>query len=322
MKEVVQSNCQEEMPSRPRLGISRGVYFLANDSILDLALAFLNSLRISNPSIPLCLIPFASDIDRLKELSDLYNFIIYENHENIRRCDEIACKIFGRQCGQFRKLCAFDGPFDEFLYIDCDTVLISDPYFAFQHLSNYDFIFSHSDTSGLRRWVWKDSIFSTDLLNARQIAFSANTGFFCSRKQEINLHSVEKNIDKSMELVPHMELLCAEQPYLNYLVITSGKRYTSLLRLSESYKHYTPPLEKWAGGNVFRRDSVSHKSKNIFLYHWAGCWSADHNDRRLYSLLAKFGLRSRTPQVKLFMPRKNLWKRYRHMKYDGALRFE
>jgi hypothetical protein len=43
----------------------RGVYFLANDGILDMAIAFLNSFPTYNPSIALCLIPNADDVAQL-----------------------------------------------------------------------------------------------------------------------------------------------------------------------------------------------------------------------------------------------------------------
>ena len=46
----------------------RGVYFLANDGILDMAIAFLNSFRTYNPSTALCLIPYADDVEQLTSL--------------------------------------------------------------------------------------------------------------------------------------------------------------------------------------------------------------------------------------------------------------
>jgi len=297
----------------------RGIYFLANNRIFDLAIAFLNSLRVHNPTIPLCLIPFDDDIRLLTEVSARYNFTIYDDDDIISRCDKIGQAICGRQCGQFRKLCAFAGPFDEFIYIDCDTILMGDPYFAYQFLEQNDFIFSHSNTLGLRRWVWKDSIFATKALTEPQIAFSANTGFFCSRRDALGVSNLEENLKSAVELASHMELMCAEQPYLNYVIVTSGKRYTSLLEMSKDYKEWLVPLERWAGRAMFslHKDSVDHKSKNIFLYHWAGCWAASEFDKKVYNFIMRIGFKPRAPLLRIFMPRKHLWMKYRYMKYSG-----
>jgi len=35
---------------------SRGVYFIANDAVIDIAIAFLNSFRRHNAAMPLCMI--------------------------------------------------------------------------------------------------------------------------------------------------------------------------------------------------------------------------------------------------------------------------
>src|SRR6185437_3410251 len=73
---------------------TRGVYFLANDSVLDIVIAFLNSFRIHNPTIPLCLIPFAEDVEKISRLADVYGFSIYNDLRCIRRCDKIADVLF------------------------------------------------------------------------------------------------------------------------------------------------------------------------------------------------------------------------------------
>ena len=149
--------------------------------------------------------------------------------------------------GQFRKFCAFEGPFDEFIYIDCDTVVLKDVYFTFQFLDRYAFVFSHSDLPQLRQWVWKDSIFAAQVLTEEQIVFAANTGFFASKAGHLSIREAETKLAEGLILVEHMELLCAEQPYLNYLIVTSGKPFTSLLRLQQSAPWCNMSLELWAG---------------------------------------------------------------------------
>jgi len=47
-----------------------GVYFLANDCVLDLTVTFLDSFRKHNPVTTLCLVPFAADNHQLKALAE------------------------------------------------------------------------------------------------------------------------------------------------------------------------------------------------------------------------------------------------------------
>jgi len=292
----------------------RGVYFLASDTTLDITLAFLNSFREHNPEIPLCLIPFGDQTDVLRKLAAKYDFLVFDKEADLRRCDGLSREFFSVVRGHFRKICAFEGYFDEFIYIDCDTIVLQDVSFVFEFLRDYDFVFSHSNLELLRRWVWKDSIFEAGSLTRNQIAFSANTGFFCSRYRAISLDNAEQDLEQAVKLSAHMELYCVEQPYLNYLVVSSGKRYTSLLELSSMPGNESIPLEKWAGGGFFSRmkDSVKHKSTNFFLYHWAGCWMATDLDKIVYRLLGLFWL-IRSPTVKIFLPRRRLWRKYRYL---------
>jgi hypothetical protein len=295
----------------------RGVYFLANDAILDVTIAFLNSFRLANPTIPLCLIPFDGSTAKIEALSELYSFLVFDDSSQLELCDRISRAFFPQNRGHFRKLAAFEGPFDEFLYIDCDTVVVKDISFVFQFLRYFDFIFSHSDTPGLIRWVWKRSILGGHLLSARQTNFSANTGFFCSKRGVLNLEALEQDLPSAERFKPHMELGCMEQPYLNYAVVTSGKRFTSLLKLKQASGQWDLPLEKWAGPGLFKwqKDSVCHDGRNFMLYHWAGSWAAGPFDKAIYAVARAVGLEVRSPSVRLFMSRKRLWNKYRYYPY-------
>jgi hypothetical protein len=64
---------------------NKGVFFLANDGIYDLVVAFLNSFRIHNPTLPLCLIPYRNDIQRISKLAAKYNFAIFDDQSLLAR---------------------------------------------------------------------------------------------------------------------------------------------------------------------------------------------------------------------------------------------
>jgi len=109
----------------------RGAYFLANDQVLTLVIAFLNSFRKHNPNISLCLIPFDSNINELKKIQTEYNFSIYSDEEILKWCDQTSLYLRGEILGKLRKLAVLLGEFDEFVYFDIDTVVLDNIDFSF-----------------------------------------------------------------------------------------------------------------------------------------------------------------------------------------------
>ena len=258
--------------------MNRGVYFLANDRVYENALTFLNSFRTYNPTIPLCLIPYADDSARVRDLADRHDFTIWQDTETLRRCDGVGRAFMPydvNRHGMFRKLAAWSGDFDEFIYIDCDTVVLHSVDYAFDFLDRHAFITGNSNYPTTRKWVWHDSIHQTGALTTQQIDYAANTGFIASRKSLIDLDQViTTQLPGALALAPHMELLCGEQPLLNYLMVTSGLSYTSLSVLANDPANARLPVEQWGGmdigtvqgGELVRPDDWPP----VLMVHWAG----------------------------------------------------
>jgi len=300
--------------------MKRGVYFLANDYVFELAVAFLNSFRRYNPEIPLCLIPFNSNSERVASLQERYGFSVYEKREVLSYCDEISLKFHRGAVGQYRKLAAWEGDFDEFIYIDVDTIVLGNVAFVFKFLAEYDFVTSHSNIPHILKFVWKPSIFSEGKLSEYQINFAANTGFIAAQKRAALFKDAVGKLDQALEHSSHMELECYEQSFLNYLIVTSERKYTSLFVLYLTGKHNEILLEQWAGrklkgtkiedGRILSQGAPSP----ILLLHWAGKWKPSSFDRALFSLSRRLGRRKREqPSVRIFMPYKKLWRYYRFM---------
>lgn len=301
---------------------TRGVYFLASDGTLELAHAFLNSFRRFNPEIPLCLVPFDAHFSEIAKLREKFNFSILASEELFESCDEISRRFHGYVLGTYRKLCLWEGIFDEFIYIDVDTVILSNLDFVFAILDEYDFVTSHSNMPENQSMVWKPSINGTGKLAREQIDFAANTGFISSKKGTLSLGEIEGKTEESLQLAEHMELFCMEQPFLNYLIVTSGKKYTSLFVLDyrSKAKHSGIKHELWVGtegwevdgGRIFK---PGKKHKGRLLVHWAGLWRPKRIEELLYRALIKMRLmrRERKPQVGVFIPYRKLWKYYRHL---------
>lgn len=255
--------------------LKRGVYFLANDVILDLAIAFLNSFRTFNPSISLCLIPFSHDIEQLGRLASRYDFSVWSDLTVLRRCDDISKAFHGSTVGQYRKLAAWEGQYDQFVYIDSDTVVLESIDFAFGYLSRFDFVTSHSNDPHIRKWVWKDSIYGTEALTQAQISFATNTGFITSQRGCLTVDEAFDRLPEAVKLADHMELLCTEQPFLNYLMVTSGRSYNSLAEIARRTGLLNIPAERWAGeSTLVVRDGrvVWPDVPPTLLVHWAGEW--------------------------------------------------
>lgn len=296
-----------------------GVYFLADDGVFDLVVAFLNSFRKHNPEISLCLIPFSRQMQRIESLRERYRFSIYSNNEVLSHCDQVSTHFHLEVLGHYRKLACWEGPFEEFVYIDVDTVVLANVNFVFRFLDEYDFVTSHSNLPEIMHWVWNPSIFSTERLSHEQIAFAANTGFVASKRSALTLNLVDSKLASAIELAPHMSLSCKEQPFLNYLIVTSGKRYTSLLVLAGSKASRGIMLEHWAGAQgpvaIDGRMMVNDKPAPILLVHWAGEWEPRLSDRFVLFMLHLFRVRRRgnVEGVRLFMPYKKLWEYYRFL---------
>ncbi len=257
-----------------------GVYFLANDAVLDQTIAFLNSFRRYNPTGNLCLIPFDDAISNVSSLRHRYGFSMWPDDDVLRQCDSISQLFHGRRLGHYRKLAVWTGPFDRFIYIDCDTVVLGGFDRIFGVLDRFDVVMAVSDAPDSRHWVWKDSIDAAGALDRRQLAFAANGGFFVSRHGFLTLDTMSQRMPAALALAPHMELSCYDQPLLNYMIVTSGGRYTSLRVLAGAGDRADIPVERWAGepGMVVRDGRVvDPDSPPALVMHWAGRW--DHCQR-------------------------------------------
>jgi hypothetical protein len=274
--------------------LPHGVYFLANDRVFDQVVAFLNSFREQNPTIDLCLIPFADDTSRVEALAPRYGFSVWTDAEVLSRCDAVSERFHGEVVGHYRKLAAWEGKYDRFVYIDCDTVVLHPVDFAFDYLDQYDFLASHSDISTIRKFVWRDSVYGTGALTREQIRFAANTGFLASRADALDLDQVEARLDGALALADHMELMCCEQPLLNYLIVTSGRPYTSLSSIAVKTGDWGIPQERWAGLAVDPVPNSRVPKSPTLMVHWAGEWEKSR--------------REGTP-----IPHRELWEHYRSM---------
>lgn len=290
--------------------VNRGVYFLANDHVYNLAVAFLNSFRAHNPTLSLCMIPFDGKSEKVRALQPHYDFAVLDDRDIMQRCDWLGTYLQSRTYGCYRKFALWHGPFDEFIYIDLDTVILRDIGFVFSLLLERDFIMANGGV----KWVWKDSIRDTQALTEKQIGFGGNAGFIASRKSALSLDVVEAKLGEVAPLLPHMaDLPCKEQSLLNYLFVKSGRAHALLSQLAERYPE---ACEFWAGskGGIVRGGEFTRPDgRKPFMMHWSGEWQPRELEAKIRWKLRRIGIGC--SEIRLRMPYRSLWTHYRYLRH-------
>ena len=179
-----------------------GICTLANDVIYDQLVALLNSIEaVAGKEMPVCVYPYDDRIDRIAaEIARRPNVTLYDDRESIERWEAFAGRVWethptARQrwqlrddepyhrVGMHRRFCAFDGPFDRFIYMDGDTLLMDSVTPIFASLDRHDCVvydFQHKDITH----VYEESssqleaVFSPERLQSE--IFCA--GFYGSKK--------------------------------------------------------------------------------------------------------------------------------------------
>jgi hypothetical protein len=144
-----------------------GICTLANDRIYDQLIALLNSIEVNGgKALPVCVYPYDDNTERIKaEIAQRPNVELFDDREVIDLWDNFAKSAWEphptakerwlkagskgyHRFGTHRRYCAFDGPFDRFIYMDGDTLLMSPLDRVFAQLDNYDCVvydFQHKD---------------------------------------------------------------------------------------------------------------------------------------------------------------------------------
>lgn len=229
---------------------SRGYYFLADDKMYDYVITFLNSFKKFNPDAKLSLVPFNSRISKIKQLQKHYGFDIYQDDEKLKFFDHISHEFHHKTIGHYRKLACWFGSFDEFIYLDIDTIIQRNLNDLFDYLANYDYVTATSNHLSIRRWVWKNSVDDLSAvhgLSRKQIDYGANTGFIISHKSILSVELIKQLLIESKSAKEYMFLGCLEQPFLNYVITKSSHKYTSLFEQRTLTDDHLIPLERFAG---------------------------------------------------------------------------
>ncbi|MEL6325419.1 MAG: Npun_R2821/Npun_R2822 family protein [Cyanobacteria bacterium J06626_23] len=226
-----------------------GIYTLGNDVVLDQILALLNSIEATvGPDMPVCICPYDDQVDALRAaISSRPQVSLFDDIATIQKWDTYAKAIWDvhptahqrwqaagsqgyHRLGTHRRFCGFDGPFEAFIYMDADTLLLDQVSDVFQQLETHDWVvydFQHKDPSHV--YDVQSSrlyqVFSPQQLQTQIFC----SGFYATRRQIFSDTQLA-------ELLFHLqngdaEILYSQAPdqtILNYMVMKSDLRFTNL----------------------------------------------------------------------------------------------
>lgn len=171
---------------------SHGIYTLDNDVVYDQLVALLNSIEVNvSPEIPVCIIPFDERLERVKqEVDSRPNVTLFDNGDAIQRCEDFAQQVWlahpdakrkvstrkASGISHQRKLAAFEGSFEKFIFYDADSLAMKRLDDAFEKLETYDFVFD--------AWEHRKS----EEVAALNIPLIKQTGLYEEEQIRANIH--------------------------------------------------------------------------------------------------------------------------------------
>jgi hypothetical protein len=260
--------------NKPREAVE-GAYLLANDVVLDWALAFLESFRESNPSLPLIVIPFDERISHLRTYRGHYDFTFLD--ADLEKYDRIGAAFYGKiqnTTRLYRKFSVVEGPFQRFALFDADIVWLRDlePFFAYLRAGLADAVIFHREGPYNFRGPHMH-----DFVAACSPGFAEgyNIGFVAGRRDLFSLELLRGLAARGRHLGRH--LIQCDQALMNLCLALSGARVATA---DDVDPHLVPQDGKALGWrfeapNTYRCANGPHAGKVAGFLHWVGVKQPD-----------------------------------------------
>ena len=271
--------------------MTKGICTLANDYVYDQVVALINSIEVhAGKDMPVCIYPYDDRLDRLRALAtERPQVHLFEDKAIIERWDNWVKQIWNyhpsaaekwlavngkpgvHRMGTHRRFCGFEGPFDHFIYMDADTLLLDSPDLIFETLNKgidwvtYDF--QYKDLSHVFDLASEQLrvIFSEEALQTKSFC----SGFYATKKSTVKPEDIEFYLEKLAQgeaevLYP----MAPDQTILNYFVLRKPIKSVNLA--------LTLPSEKRTGNSVtsthfeVQEDIVFDRGKQLLYLHYIG----------------------------------------------------
>ncbi len=220
-----------------------GIYILANDVVYNQLVALLNSIEVNaGRQYPICVIPYDDRVEQVyKEVQARENVELLEDTACIERWEDFATKIWQThpnafniwqqkghsgvyRMGMHRRFGGFDGPFERFIYLDADTLVMSSLDKIFDKLDSYDFVvydFQYKDVTHVYNVNSQKLLEIFPQERIEKEIFCA--GFYASKKgifdEERRNYLLSKLREGESEI---LYMNGPDQSILNYMVMTCG----------------------------------------------------------------------------------------------------
>lgn len=248
-----------------------GIYFLANDFVTDWVHVATESIRAKGCTLPICIISFDAQTQKLERMAARYKFEIWHD-PLIDRLETIGAQFYPKSATgrrMFRRLASFWGPYDHFIFTDVDIVA----------LMNWEEILDAFIASDSRFWYFDRSPSNVyrsgpllDELQSRGRAMMFNGGMFASSR---NVMTFERMVEFTPQALQVREqfMQSGEQPFFNY--------YMDYYEIPlDSANTFMPDLYDWMWAPSTYRGRTdffaiadrtgSFEGKRFPMIHWAG----------------------------------------------------
>jgi len=323
--------------------VPQGIYTLANDNVCDSLLALLNSIEANwGTDVPICIIPYDDRLDRVSaEIADRDNVFLLDESEIVdkwmrfisqfqelydRYPYEPAAVKQSSPLNYHRKYCTFDGPFDRFIFLDCDTLVFQPLDYVFSKLDDYDFVvhdYQRVTSVRLRAvqnfWEIFKPVYGDRYTPDTFAERFHCSGFWATRKGAISTEDLENILqDLGNGDIKAFKTALTEQDILNYMTL---KKQFSLYNftLDKASKYNTGSCV--SSPHFHEKDGVLYdRDRKLTYLHYMGI-----KNKRLKKLVRwtemnlphsdfLFYLTDKIANWKLqAIPYKNLFLRYRFM---------
>lgn len=254
--------------------MTRGIYIVANDKVIEQTIAFLKSLRQYDRETPIILIPFDDNYHEVLKVAETFGVSRFEDLEFVENLCVQLHEIFGKDFfntpNKQRKQACWFGPFDEFLYIDVDIVVFEKTIDNLSYFDRFDFLCCDYQYKSGTKNVFTPRVLEDGVFTEKDLEDVFNSGWWASKK---GLFSLEDLYDTFRECAQHPDYFdfsqkTTDQPIFNYLVLKRIQRRFNLVRRPEK------AAGSWAGTPHFERkgDRLFDPTTNqpLQYLHWAG----------------------------------------------------
>lgn len=261
---------QTEISNDPQF--DRCIYLLTDDKVISWTVALINSIRKFNGDLPIILLPHEDEIFETKKLCSEYEavHVLKRDYSNL---DEIGKRMLhGRgkaRHRRYRKLATFNGPAQNFLFIDTDCLVLNDLSDVFDLTQELDIAFYNHAAEG-RNFVSEPlANLAPTLTGDPGSQHGYNSAFFVSTKG-VFPESLFERISHHSDRVSKTLGTATDQALISYATVALGAKAGLVSKsLPDWPKNFSVSDDIVERNGVYVR-SQDGSGQTIRAIHWGG----------------------------------------------------